>query len=168
MMDKCDEHLAAAAKISHDGTDRFVVFLKNAVKDIDVEPLIKRKIIDVLKPNPSKKECYGIKLVGESSRFEWRKEWKEVIQCAVKNSSSSYLCDYKSEIEQIWMEFIKKACPEKTPIIRKPEVWAAVLEYIYCSANLIRITKAELAQKYKISAASITRKLNAINTWCST
>jgi len=55
MEDKCEEHLAAAAKISHDGTDRFMVFFKNVIGDIDVEPLVKGKFFEVLKPKPPRK-----------------------------------------------------------------------------------------------------------------
>jgi len=114
---------------------------------------LKAKIMDIKKEVP----CYlyeiGNKAIG------WRKEWQAVIDCAMEKREFDYKITYRDELKNIWMSFIRKVYPEKMPVIKKREIWAATLEYIYCNAHFISISKKKLAEKYHISPASITNRL---------
>lgn len=91
--------------------------------------------------------------------FRWKKEWEAIIDCALQNKEFIYTDGYKNELKNIWMNFISRVRPENAPVIKKREIWAAALEYLYCNLHLIRVSKRKLAEKYKISPASITNKL---------
>lgn len=91
--------------------------------------------------------------------IHWRKEWKAVIDCAIKNKEFIYRENYESELKGIWMNFISRVYPENLPMIRKRETWAAALEYIYCNLHLISVSKRDLAEKYNVSLSSIVSKL---------
>jgi hypothetical protein len=39
------------------------------------------------------------------------------------------------------------------------EVWAAALEYIYCDLHMMKVSKKELAARYKISSASLSSRV---------
>lgn len=94
-----------------------------------------------------------------SLHLKWKKEWEGIIECAIQKREFIYKGSYKNELKNIWMNFIKAVYPEKPPVIKKQEIWAAALEYIYCNRNLINMSKKRLAEKYNISPASITNKL---------
>jgi len=92
-------------------------------------------------------------------RPDWEREWDSVIDCALRNKEYTYKSDYKNELKEIWKNYINKIKPGNTPIIRKHEIWAAVLEYMYCSTHLIKVSKKRLAKKYRISPSSLYSKL---------
>ena len=62
-------------------------------------------------------------------------------------------------LNMMWMYY----CDQHAPIIRKPEVFAAALEYFYRDApyfgiRIERFTQKEIAKKYGVSANSISRR----------
>lgn len=113
------------------------------------------------------KRIYGSikKISGEviQKNALWEKELDRVIECAMNNKEFTYRSGYEKELRNIWMDYIRKINPGEVPVIRKREVWAAALEYIYCSLNLIRVSKNSLAKKYNVSPASITRRLKSFD-----
>ncbi len=94
---------------------------------------------------------------------KWKKEWESVIDCALQNKELSYNEGYGNDLKRIWINIVKKSYPSNEPKIKKREVWAAALEYIYCSLNLIGVTKTKIARKYNISANSLSTKLKDLN-----
>ena len=74
-----------------------------------------------------------------------------MIDCALTKSEFSYRSNYKRELKSIWMNLIDKYKVKGIPILKRHEIWAAVIEYIYCSKHLIRVSKKSLAKKYNIS-----------------
>lgn len=105
-------------------------------------------------------EKYDLDLMNSKKAVPiWRDKWEEVIICAENRKESSYKPSYTSDLKKIWISFINRLSPEEIPHIGKVEVWAAVLEYIYCSKNLIRVTKKGISVKYNISPSSISSKL---------
>ena len=97
------------------------------------------------------------------SHIQWQQEWDAVIDCALKNREVNYQSSYKNELKNIWMNFIDNRGKKGLPIIKKSEIWAAALEYIYCNRHLIRVSKRKLAEKYNVSTTSITKKLRDFN-----
>jgi len=103
---------------------------------------------------------------GQRSAFSnavWKKEWETIIDCAIKNKEQNYADSYGNDLKDIWMGIIRKYPSQKDIKIRKREVWAAALEYIYCSLNFIEVTKTKIAHKYNISTSSLSLKLKDIN-----
>lgn len=114
----------------------------------------------------AKRLCNCIrKISGEVAQKNtlWKMELDSVIECAVNNKEYIYRSGYEKELRNIWMDYVRKINPGEVPVIRKKEVWAAALEYIYCSLNLIRVSKNSLAKKYNVSPASITRRLKSFD-----
>jgi tetratricopeptide (TPR) repeat protein len=99
-----------------------------------------------------------------SRPVRWLKEWEEVIDCAIRNREYIYQNGYRGELKRIWMDFIRNVCRERFPVIRKKEIWAAALEYIYCNLHRIQVSKKKLAVKYKVSEASISYRLKRFHT----
>lgn len=95
----------------------------------------------------------------EKKSIKWEKEWDDVIECAVQNRETIYRAGYEKELRSIWMNYIRRIDPDTAPVIRKREVWAAVLEYVYCRRHLIRVSKSSLAKKYSVSPSSISYRL---------
>jgi tetratricopeptide (TPR) repeat protein len=95
---------------------------------------------------------------------EWQKEWDAVIDCALMKSEFSYRSNYKRELKSIWLNLVEKNKIKGIPNIKKHEIWAAVIEYIYCSNHLIRVSKKSIAKKYNISTTSLSSKLKDYET----
>ncbi|MCX7923677.1 MAG: tetratricopeptide repeat protein [Clostridia bacterium] len=98
-----------------------------------------------------------IKVKSKKSKEIWKKEWEAIIDCAVENREFIYRQTYRSELRDIFMNFVTRIRPENVPVVTKREAWAAALEYIYCNLHLIRVSKAKLAKKYKVSLSLITK-----------
>lgn len=94
-------------------------------------------------------------------------EWNDIIKCALQNKEFEYDKNYKSELEAICIDFINNVYIKTMPRAKKKEIWAAVLEYIYCCHNLIKISKKRLALKYHVSASSITKTLKDFDVQCN-
>lgn len=152
--------ILAAAKSSE---ARFI--LKNMMNDMTLPEEVRNRVETILEPagTGARKEKLAPKeadsLPVDAQILKWRSEWEDVIDCALKNKEKLYSPGYKNEIRSIWLSFISKAYPGRLPIIKKSEIWAAALEYIYCNLHLIRVSKKRLAEKYNISPASITNRL---------
>jgi tetratricopeptide (TPR) repeat protein len=94
----------------------------------------------------------------------WRKEWQQVIDCAVKNmrKSNCYEEGFFDDVQAIWLDYINTVYPE-TPRIIKKETWAAALEYSLARFHFLSLTQKELAKEYGVSIASISLKFKEIN-----
>ncbi len=94
---------------------------------------------------------------------KWPEEWHAVIDCAVNNREHIYSGDYRQELKGIWERIAEKLSGKREFYIKKVEIWAAVLEYIYCTRHFLNITRKKLAEKYGISASSISAKLKLLD-----
>lgn len=133
------------------------IFVNEEVKNyiIKIFNLKKREISN---ENIKKNE---LKLVAslKIAHSEWQKEWDAVIDCALTKSEVNYRSNYKKELKSIWMKLVDKYKVKGFPKIDKHEIWAAVIEYIYCSKHLISVSKKSLAEKYNISTSTLSSKL---------
>ncbi|MBS3989934.1 MAG: tetratricopeptide repeat protein [Dethiobacter sp.] len=94
----------------------------------------------------------------------WRKEWQQVIDCAMKNMrrSDCYAEGFFVDVQAIWSDFINTVYPQ-TPRIVKTATWAAALEYSLARFHFLNLTQRELAEEYGVSVTSIADKYKKIN-----
>ncbi|MBT9139588.1 MAG: hypothetical protein DDT30_00159 [Dehalococcoidia bacterium] len=94
----------------------------------------------------------------------WRKEWQQVIDCAMKNmrKSDCYAEGFFVDVQAIWSDFINTVYPQ-TPRIVKTATWAAALEYSLARYHFLDLTQRELAEEYSVSVTSISDKYKKIN-----
>ncbi|MFA6309447.1 MAG: hypothetical protein WC677_06875 [Clostridia bacterium] len=144
--------------------------LKNLMSDKDTDDEIKRIIskglgIKINDGSDSIEQGIIISTGCDSlkDKTKWKKEWESVIECALQNKELNYSDGYSNELKNIWISIVKRSYPTNEPKIKKREVWAAALEYIYCSLNLIGVSKTKIARKYNISATSLSTKLRDLN-----
>jgi tetratricopeptide (TPR) repeat protein len=62
---------------------------------------------------------------------------------------------------QMWLEF-RVTLGRKPLVVRKPESWAAALDYALRKVNLSPVTLAELAEAYAISERTLQDKFNSL------
>lgn len=94
----------------------------------------------------------------------WRKEWQQVIDCAMKNmrKSDCYAAGFFDDLQAIWFDFINTVYPQ-TPRIAKTETWAAALEYSLARFHFLNLTQKKLAEEYGVSISSVATKYKEIN-----
>ncbi|HHW47385.1 MAG TPA: tetratricopeptide repeat protein [Clostridiaceae bacterium] len=142
-------------------------FLKVIMKDVNTDYNLKTSIIEVIERRIKEfsNNRHDGNLTEEepmnSCRFApvWKDEWGAVIECAENYREPVYKSSYINDLKKIWINFINRLSPGEIPRIAKVEVWAAVLEYVYCCRNLIRVSIKKLAEKYNVSVSSISSKL---------
>lgn len=140
--------------------------MSNKSSDEDIKRIIS-KGLGIKKNDDSNNIDQGIIInAGNNSlnkKTKWKKEWESVIECALQNKELNYSEGYSDELKNIWINIVKRSYPTKEPKIKKREIWAAALEYIYCSLNLIGVSKTKIARKYNVSATSLSTKLRELN-----
>lgn len=163
-------HCNLALLYAYSGNEKELDHLAGVIAGLSLEYMAEiKKLQDVYEKLCKAENCVSFedirnaagRVAGKISQksIKWKKEWDDVIQCALQNREFIYKSGYEKELKNIWMNFIKKVYPAHIPVIKKREVWAAALEYIYCNLHLIRVSKSSLAKKYKVSPSSIANKL---------
>lgn len=137
----------------------------------DVENYIKMESVFLLN-SLGAKEPYTVNFDGETKNVTidsldfpeagWESIWNDVKSKALSMMRSCYKRPYKKIVEDIWYEFIKSTFPD-VPEIDDLNVWAAALEYTYCSFFDSKTTEHQLAEKYKVAASSLLEKYEIIN-----
>lgn len=149
------------------GNKEIIQLLTEIFEDDNADEDLRKLISKILGLNVNKIKTKGLHQITDidilKSRkikpFEWRKEWEEVIDCALQKKEVVYKSGYRNELKSILMNFISKSQTGNNPDIKRKEIWAATLEYLYCNLHLIRVSKKKIAKKYNISPSSITNKL---------
>jgi hypothetical protein len=129
------------------------------VQNNDFFKAIITKALKSRKDEKLKEEKAGLTERGLKQKTLWNKEWDDVIDCALVKREKSYGRNYRKEIRDIWLHNIVRISPGFLPVIRKKEVWAAVLEYLFCQSHQIQITHKQLADKYSISKSAVNNRL---------
>lgn len=162
-----DEKVMAVNNLAKIGSQEIVQLLTGIAEDEDSEEKIKGIISKVLglKRNREKTKTFpkesDVDTINSKkiSSLEWKKEWEAVIDCALQKKEVIYKSSYKNELKSILMNFISKSHYGNSPDIKRKEIWAATLEYLYCNLHLIRVSKKQIAKKYNVSPSSITNRL---------
>jgi len=142
-------------------------FLKVVVKDVNTDYNLKASIIEIIERRIKEfgNNRHDDNIAEDTSENAcrvapmWKNEWENVIECAENNKEPVYKSSYINDLKKIWIDFINRLSPEDIPRIVKVEVWAAAIEYVYCCRNFIKVSIKKLAQKYNVSASSISGKL---------
>jgi hypothetical protein len=137
----------------------------------DVENYIKMESVFLLN-SIGAKEPYTVNFDGETKNVtidsldfpesEWKKIWNDVKYKTISMMRSCYKRPYKKIVEDIWYEFIKSTFPE-VPEIDNVNVWAAALEYTYCSLCNAEAAEQKFAEKYSILPDALHEKVELIN-----
>ncbi len=95
----------------------------------------------------------------------WESKWQLVLESTFANMrrSAFYSDEFYDDVEAIWLDFINRIYPQG-PRVHKPQTWAAGLEYCLARFHFLGLTQKELAAAYGVSAASVRRKFNEINS----
>mgnify|MGYP001187633133 FL=1 len=92
----------------------------------------------------------------------WISHWRCVVDCLDR-----YLpCldeehHFLQESYLIWTHFLTASFP-RLPVIRKPEAWAAAVEFVVRAINKKECPKKELAARYGISVSTLTQKIRVL------
>ncbi len=91
----------------------------------------------------------------------WMAQWEKVMSCLRMGMEGEYdLLDHQ-EAQSIWSRFLRLSYPS-LPKIRKPEGWAAAIEYLIALKNNKLYSKSEIARKYQITTATLRRNIESL------
>ncbi len=95
----------------------------------------------------------------------WEERWQQVVETALTRMQNRYDMVQQHDLLTLWVEFLSRLYPE-TPAIRKPESWAAALEYLTAKMHRRTITYQEVATRYGVSAATVSKSVKWIDEVC--
>ncbi|MBT2636210.1 SEC-C domain-containing protein [Bacillus sp. ISL-26] len=100
----------------------------------------------------------------EENRTEWANDMEKETADAIEKgmTGDEYPADLIPAVIGLWKSF----CDKKTPTIRKPEAFAAAVEYYVNSISLsgASVSQAKLAKKYGVSASTISSRYKEIES----
>lgn len=96
---------------------------------------------------------------------EWKLEWQKVLDLTWKSMHKRYDMIQQHDLETLWVEYLTRVDPE-SPIIRKPEGWAAALEYLTSKMHRGSVSYGEAAARYGVSASTVSRIARQIDAAC--
>lgn len=86
----------------------------------------------------------------------WHDKWQQVIDCLQNHMQDRYDLLEQQEARNLWLQYLGRTYPD-VPMIRKHEVWAASLEYVVARLHHRHVTQEEVASRYGISVASLSK-----------
>lgn len=94
----------------------------------------------------------------------WQDKWQQVLDLAMENMrrSNCYEDGFFEDVKAIWLDYINTVYPN-VPRIKKPQTWAAALEYTLVRFHYLNLTQKELAMEYGVSPASLSGRFKEIN-----
>ncbi|MGC2839368.1 helix-turn-helix domain-containing protein [Bacillus subtilis] len=100
----------------------------------------------------------------EVSTVEWANDLEKETAAAIEEGMSGE--EYPTELIPAVIDIWKTFCEKKSPAIRKPEAFAAAVEYYVnaISLNGASVSQAKLAKKYGVSASTISSRYKEIES----
>jgi tetratricopeptide (TPR) repeat protein len=95
----------------------------------------------------------------------WKDQWQEVMQYALETMEKRYDMIQQHDLETLWVEFLTRMYPT-VPKITKIEGWAAALEYLTAKMHRRQISYHEVAARYGISTATVSKHVKTIDDAC--
>jgi len=93
---------------------------------------------------------------------QWISHWRCVVDCLDRHLPRKEEDDrFLQESYLIWTHFLTASYP-RLPLIRKPEAWAAAVEYVVRAINQMESSKKELAARYGITVPTLTQKIRVL------
>lgn len=101
----------------------------------------------------------------EGSQSESISHWQAVVDRALQMTETK--AELQQEMERIWTDYVSRAHPEMTAM-KHIEGWAAGLEYLAAKIHRRPVTYQSVADRYGISASTVSKYAKQINKVCST
>lgn len=95
----------------------------------------------------------------------WEEDWQAVLTLARRQMEKRYDMVQQCDLESLWVEYLSNVYPIK-PRIAKIEGWSAALEYLTAKMHRRTISFEEVAGRYGISAATVSRTARRIGEAC--
>ncbi|PZE19307.1 tetratricopeptide repeat protein [Paenibacillus xerothermodurans] len=113
----------------------------------------------------------GRKLTVPASPFSpnlpvWQAKWQQIMEMAMTEMSRRYDMVQQYDLQTLWVEYLSRVYPDREPKINKVEGWAAALEYLTAKMHRRAISYQELAQRYGVSVATISKNVKIIDEAC--
>jgi tetratricopeptide (TPR) repeat protein len=152
--------------------------VKDALKDFILEPqeddYLKKVAIFVLRSIGVKDSLTahldGKIIAVQASPFTpslpvWETKWQEVLELALRGMHKRYDMIQQHDLEILWVEFLTRTYPN-IPKIAKPEGWAAALEYLIAKMHRRTISYIEVASRYGVTVATVSKNVKLIDEAC--
>lgn len=110
-------------------------------------------------PKVRKKEITGIRLGKETSPH-----WQAVVDRALQMSEAR--AELQQEMERIWTDYVSRVRPDLSGS-KQIEGWAAGLEYLASKNRSRPVTYQSIAERYGISASTVSKYARQLNQICS-
>jgi tetratricopeptide (TPR) repeat protein len=95
----------------------------------------------------------------------WESEWQQVLELALQQMNKRYDMIQQHDLETLWVEFLTRIYPN-APKIAKSDGWAAALEYLTAKMHRRAISYGEVAERYAISVATVSKYVKLIDQTC--
>lgn len=90
--------------------------------------------------------------------------WQAVVERVVQMTGSA--AELRQEAERVWNDFVSRM-PSEKPNAKQIECWAAGLEYVAAKAYQRSVTYQSIAERYGISAATVSKYARQISQVCN-
>jgi tetratricopeptide (TPR) repeat protein len=95
----------------------------------------------------------------------WEPEWQEVLELSLRQMHKRYDMIQQHDLETLWVEYLTRIYPD-VPKIGKIAGWAAALEYLTAKMHRRAISYGEVAERYAISVATVSKNVKIIDQTC--
>ncbi|WP_229106682.1 tetratricopeptide repeat protein [Paenibacillus sp. 1001270B_150601_E10] len=165
-----DTKLQAIEAISVLGDEEAKEALKTLLLDPAQEPVVKQLSFYLLRRMGVEGEL-EVNQEGSSQRFDsmylakplpvWETIWENVIEELRFHMEPHVSLLMMYDAEMLWYNWLAKMYPD-IPRLQKTGVWAAALEYIIMRQHHRPISYQEAADRYEVSAASVSRNVKRL------
>jgi tetratricopeptide (TPR) repeat protein/uncharacterized protein YerC len=95
----------------------------------------------------------------------WEEKWQSVLEFALCKMHNRYDIIQQHDLETLWVEYLSRAFPD-VPRITKIEGWSAALEYLTAKMHRRAISYQEVAMRYGVSIATVSKNARCIDEVC--
>lgn len=95
----------------------------------------------------------------------WEDKWQEVVEAALSRMNKHYDLVQQHDLMTLWVEFLSRVYPD-VPKLTKVEGWAAALEYLTAKMHRRTISYHEVAVRYGISIATVSKNAKKMDEVC--
>jgi tetratricopeptide (TPR) repeat protein len=148
--------------------------LREFIQDPAEEDYLKKVAVFVLRAigecEPLAAVLEGQKLTLEASPYSpklprWETKWQSVMDTAIQTMNKRYDMIQQHDLETLWVEFLTRVYPT-VPKITKVEGWAAALEYLIAKMHRRAISYYEVAARYNVGVATVSKNAKWIDEAC--
>ncbi|MCC2684061.1 MAG: hypothetical protein K0R75_960 [Paenibacillaceae bacterium] len=95
----------------------------------------------------------------------WEKKWQLVLEYALCKMQRRFDIVQQHDLETLWVECLSRAFPN-VPKVSKVEGWAAALEYLTAKMHRRATSYHEVAVRYGVSIATVSKNAKFIDETC--